>query len=109
MGTGGSVRLTVQVEREELQEDEDEVDPNKRIPIPMVHCPLFPREKVETWFLVVGDQATNKLLRVKRFNIQRPVTQFKLTFEAPSKPGNYRRFGSVFVKQLTTRGVSYLC
>merc|ERR1711879_591193 len=88
--TKSTVCITVQVEREAMDEDEEEIDVHKAIKIPMVHCPLYPKEKVETWFLVIGDPKNNKLLRVKRFYMQRLLVSFKLTFEAPSKVGDYQ-------------------
>ena len=47
-------------------EEEDEVDPTS---IGKVVCPRYPTEKVEGWWLVVGDTNSNSLLSIKRLNI----------------------------------------
>ncbi|CAI5441703.1 unnamed protein product [Caenorhabditis angaria] len=55
---------------------------------PPVIAPLFPQKrKEEGWWLVIGDQATNTLLSIKRLIINEKA-QMKLDFAAP-KPGKF--------------------
>lgn len=59
---GAPSHLTVSVEREVDDEDEEVVNTE-------VHAPFYPAEKTEAWWLVVGDEATKSLLGIKRVNI----------------------------------------
>eukprot|EP01004_Peranema_trichophorum_P005342 NODE_4203_length_1207_cov_51.729705_g3704_i0.p1 GENE.NODE_4203_length_1207_cov_51.729705_g3704_i0~~NODE_4203_length_1207_cov_51.729705_g3704_i0.p1 ORF type:complete len:278 (-),score=43.62 NODE_4203_length_1207_cov_51.729705_g3704_i0:111-944(-) len=56
-------------------------------PIPKVHSPLFPKEKDEGWWLVIGDPKKNQLYAIKRLNIQRKA-KISMEYVAP-KPGRY--------------------
>jgi len=76
--SGSQVAINVKLERE-LDEDE-ELGP--------VYAPLFPKQKAEGWWLVVGDPKTNQLLAIKRLTLQQRA-KVKLNFSAPSA-GNYK-------------------
>ena len=65
---------------------EREIDENE--PIPKVSAPLFPKEKDEGWWLVLGDSKKNQLYAIKRLTIQRKA-KINMEFVAP-KPGSYR-------------------
>jgi len=85
--------IEVRIEREDAEEDEeltDEQKEQKQIATPYVNCPLFKGNKTETWFLVVGDSARNKLLTLHRFTMRRLLEKKTLTFTAPRKPGKYK-------------------
>jgi len=75
--SGKSISVNVQLERE--MEEDEELGP--------VHAPFFPKEKLEGWWLVVGDPKNNHLLSIKRLNLQKRA-KVKLDFIAPA-PGNY--------------------
>jgi len=71
------VNVNVQLERE--IEDNEEVGP--------VYAPFFPKQKVEGWWLVIGDQKTNHLFCIKRLTVVQKA-KVKLSFDAPS-PGSH--------------------
>jgi len=81
--TGKSVNVLVQLDRE-VDEDE-EVDPSKQS---IVQAPLYPKEKAEGWWLVIGDTATNSLLSIKRVNLKQNA-KVRLDFTAPEEVGDY--------------------
>jgi pre-mRNA-splicing helicase BRR2 len=82
---GDPVQIAVKLEREI---DEEEIDEEERGNLGNVSAPLFPQEKKEGWWIVIGDTKTNSLLSVKRVNLQ--VTQkIILEFVAPEDPGDY--------------------
>jgi pre-mRNA-splicing helicase BRR2 len=64
---------------------EREIDENE--PVPKVSAPLFPKEKDEGWWLVLGDAKKNQLYAIKRLTIQRKA-KINMEFVAP-KPGTY--------------------
>ena len=80
---GDAVQILVQMERE-IDEDEmvDEVSLGR------VSAPLFPREKDEGWWIVVGDTKRNVLLSLKRVSLQHKQ-KLKLQFMAPDEAGDY--------------------
>eukprot|EP00669_Euglena_mutabilis_P014199 TRINITY_DN9244_c0_g1_i1.p2 TRINITY_DN9244_c0_g1~~TRINITY_DN9244_c0_g1_i1.p2 ORF type:complete len:181 (+),score=80.97 TRINITY_DN9244_c0_g1_i1:453-995(+) len=75
---GRPVTVTVALERE-LDESE---------PVPKVSAPLFPKEKDEGWWLVLGDSKKNQLYAIKRLTLQRKA-RISLEFAAP-KAGQHR-------------------
>ncbi|KAL8434904.1 hypothetical protein Efla_000715 [Eimeria flavescens] len=77
---GESVQCTVQLERDLA--DGDVVGP--------VYAPLFPSEKEEHWWLVIGQSAPNGLNAIKRISITKQNTTIKLSFEAPETPGKHQ-------------------
>jgi pre-mRNA-splicing helicase BRR2 len=81
---GDAVRIRVNLEREvdEDAEEEDLEDLGK------VSAPLFPGEKKENWWLVVGDMSNNSLLSLKRVNLKQK-NQVALEFLAPEEAGDY--------------------
>mmetsp|Transcript_29597 Transcript_29597/g.28463 ORF Transcript_29597/g.28463 Transcript_29597/m.28463 type:complete len:877 (-) Transcript_29597:33-2663(-) len=83
--SGDPVQIAVKLEREL---DEEEMDKDEMAQLGNVSAPLFPKEKREGWWIVIGDTKTNTLLSVKRVNLQ--VTQkILLEFVAPEDPGDY--------------------
>eukprot|EP01065_Artemidia_motanka_P043101 TRINITY_DN5922_c1_g1_i1.p1 TRINITY_DN5922_c1_g1~~TRINITY_DN5922_c1_g1_i1.p1 ORF type:complete len:2177 (+),score=912.07 TRINITY_DN5922_c1_g1_i1:805-6531(+) len=70
--------IQVQLERDI---DEDEA-------VPKVHCPFFPKEKEEGWWVVVGDKSSNHVYAVKRVMLQRKLS-LKMEFIAP-KQGSHK-------------------
>ncbi|KAL8442387.1 hypothetical protein Emed_007299 [Eimeria media] len=77
---GESIQCTVQLERDLA--DGDVVGP--------VYAPLFPGEKEEHWWLVIGQSAPNGLNAIKRISINKHNTTVKLAFEAPETPGKHQ-------------------
>ncbi|KAL8428509.1 hypothetical protein ACSSS7_007174 [Eimeria intestinalis] len=77
---GESIQCAVQLERDLA--DGDLVGP--------VYAPLFPGEKEEHWWLVIGQSAPNGLNAIKRISINKHNTTVKLAFEAPETPGKHQ-------------------
>ena len=82
--SGDAVELVVTLERE-LDDDTDEEDDDS---IGKVMAPLFPGEKREFWWIVIGNASNNSLLALKRTNCVR-TTKVRLEFLAPDEPGDY--------------------
>lgn len=84
VAAGDAVKIRVNLERE-VDEDaeEDELEG-----LGTVSAPLFPGEKKENWWLVVGDMSNNSLLSLKRVNLKHK-TQVSLEFLAPEDAGDY--------------------
>ena len=81
------VQIAVKLEREIDDEDDDEDEVNES-DLGKVAAPLFPKEKREGWWIVVGDTATNTLLSLKRINLQRRQ-KVMLEFMAPDEAGDH--------------------
>ena len=79
------VQIVVTLEREVDEDDEDEMDESE---MGKVAASLFPKEKREGWWIVVGDTKTNSLLSLKRVNLLRKQKTM-LEFLAPEEPGDY--------------------
>jgi pre-mRNA-splicing helicase BRR2 len=69
---GTTVAVTVNLERD-WESDE----------LPPVFAPYFPKDRIEGWWLVVGDPQNNGLLSIKRFTLAKS-SQIKLDFDAPA-------------------------
>ena len=82
---GDPVQITVKLEREIDEEDMDEEELSQ---LGVVSAPLFPKEKREGWWIVVGDTKTNSLLSLKRVSLQ-TTQKVTLEFLAPEEPGDY--------------------
>jgi len=76
---GDPAKIVVRLERD-VEEEEEDVD--------LVSAPLFPGEKREGWWIVLGDAKTNSLLSIKRVSLKVEV-QVTLEFVAPEEPGDY--------------------
>ncbi|EDO07662.1 sec63 domain containing protein [Babesia bovis T2Bo] len=70
-----SVRLTLQIEREG--------------DVGTVHAPLFPVERIEQWWILVGDLDSKRVLGIKRVTLLDSVNQVNIDFEAPNKLGSH--------------------
>ena len=77
--TGESFAVVVNVVRETDDEDNSETS------FGSVVCSRYPAEKTESWWLVVGDIASNSMLSIKRFTLGKSakvsVTAFTLNNE----------------------------
>uniref|UniRef100_A0A7S1ZT27 SEC63 domain-containing protein n=1 Tax=Trieres chinensis TaxID=1514140 RepID=A0A7S1ZT27_TRICV len=82
---GDPVQVVVKLEREI---DEDEMEEEDLSQLGVVSAPLFPKEKREGWWIVIGDTKTNSLLSLKRVNLQR-TQKVALEFMAPEEAGDY--------------------
>jgi len=78
--SGEPVQVVVTLERE-VDEDEDEDDDEDWV-TGRVFAPLLPKEKMEGWWLVVGDTRANKVLSIKRVGLVKSQ-KVKLEFVAP--------------------------
>lgn len=85
--TSEPVQISVKLEREVDDEDEEDeaIDETQ---LGKVSAPLFPKEKRESWWIVIGDTKTNSLLSLKRVTLQR-TQKIMLEFLAPEDPGDY--------------------
>lgn len=82
--SGDLVEMTVTLEREM----DDDLTEEELAAVGMVPARLFPGEKRESWWIVVGDSSKNSLLTLKRTNFVRSAN-VKLEFLAPEEPGDY--------------------
>ena len=59
----------------------------------IAYAPYYPKERLEGWWLVVGDTKSNNLASIKRLssvkNMDDKPTEVKLDFKAPEMPGEY--------------------
>ncbi|KAG9255114.1 Sec63 Brl domain-containing protein [Emericellopsis atlantica] len=76
IAAGDPAYLSVQITRNVDEEDEGEVDTT-------VHAPFYPSKKMESWWLVVGDEKTKNLLSIKRVTIGREL-KTKLEYTLPA-------------------------
>lgn len=81
---GKPMTIKVALEREVDEEDEEALDK-----VGTVIAPHYPKPKQEGWWLIVGNPAENTLLFNKRVNNLTKRSKTKLSFPAPSKPGEY--------------------
>jgi pre-mRNA-splicing helicase BRR2 len=70
---GESVAVTVSLDRDL---DEDELEAAQR-----VQAPRYPREKLEGWWVVLGDPKNNALLAIKRITLNKSHMDVRLEFE----------------------------
>mmetsp|Transcript_2205 Transcript_2205/g.3149 ORF Transcript_2205/g.3149 Transcript_2205/m.3149 type:complete len:1192 (+) Transcript_2205:11-3586(+) len=84
--SGEAVVINAMLKREEEEEEESHVGKDGRV---IVNAPLFPRQKVENWWLVLGDPAKNSLLSVKRVTLGLKA-KVKLEFFAPESVGVHK-------------------
>lgn len=82
---GDPVQIVINLEREI---DEEEMDEDEIAELGKVAAPLFPGDKKEGWWVVVGDTSANSLLSLKRVNL-RHKQQVALEFLAPEEAGDY--------------------
>jgi pre-mRNA-splicing helicase BRR2 len=80
---GSTVTLSVALQRDLDEEDEEEVAAAGK-----VVSSRFPGEKTESWWLVLGDKATNALLCIKRVSLS-VAGRYKLQFTAPEVEGSH--------------------
>lgn len=76
--SGEPAYLKIKIERE-LEEDEE--------PDTVVHAPFYPSQKMENWWLVVGEEQSKSLLAIKRVTIGRKL-ELRLEYVVPS-PGEH--------------------
>jgi pre-mRNA-splicing helicase BRR2 len=81
---GYPVQIVVKMERE----IDDDLTEDEMALLGTVSAPLFPGEKREAWWIVIGDVTTNTLMSLKRTNL-RHVQKVTLEFLAPEEPGDY--------------------
>ena len=82
------VQISVKLEREVDDDEDDDEEEVDEAQFGQVQAPLFPKEKREGWWIVVGDTKTNSLLSLKRVTLQR-TQKVMLEFMAPEEPGDY--------------------
>lgn len=82
---GEPVRIKINLEREV---DEEDMDEESMASIGVVSSPLFPVERREGWWLVIGDTSSNSLLSLKRVSLQVKAS-VALEFIAPDEAGDH--------------------
>jgi pre-mRNA-splicing helicase BRR2 len=82
---GEPVQIVVTMERDI---DEDDVTDEELGTLGKVTAPLFPDDKRESWWVVVGDLGQNNLLSLKRVDLRDKLT-VQIGFIAPEDPGDY--------------------
>jgi pre-mRNA-splicing helicase BRR2 len=83
--SGDPVQVVVTLEREI---DEEEMTEEEIAELGTVSAPLFPYEKKEAWWVVVGDTSSNSLHALKRVNLVQKQ-KVVLEFLAPEEAGDY--------------------
>jgi pre-mRNA-splicing helicase BRR2 len=83
--TGDRVQIVVNLQREI---DEDEMTEAELSDLGSVSAPLFPQEKKEAWWVVVGDTSSNTLHALKRVTLVQKE-KVVLEFLAPEEAGDY--------------------
>jgi len=83
--TGDPVQIVVELERDI---DEEEMTEEELADLGTVSAPLYPGEKKEGWWVVVGDLSSNTLHALKRVNLVRKQ-KVMLEFLAPEEAGDY--------------------
>jgi len=83
--SGEPVSVTVKLEREI---DEEEMSEEEMADLGTVSAPLYPEEKKEAWWVVIGDTSSNNLHALKRVNLAQKQT-VRLDFLAPEEAGDY--------------------
>jgi pre-mRNA-splicing helicase BRR2 len=81
---GDPVRIIVDLERDV----DEELTESELAELGKVPAPLFPGEKKEGWWIVVGDTATNTIFSLKRTQL-RQKQKVALEFLAPEEAGDY--------------------
>lgn len=61
---------------------ERDLDEEELVAAQRVHAPRYPREKLEGWWVLIGDQKTNALLAIKRVTLNKAHLDVRLEFEA---------------------------
>jgi pre-mRNA-splicing helicase BRR2 len=79
LNTGGSARIVVRLGRDGMEED---------TALGPVYAPYYPREKEESWWLVVGGP-NSALVAIKRTTITKASVNVKLDVELGEEPGNF--------------------
>jgi len=77
---GGNARVVVKLERDAMDEDDKGVGP--------VYASYYPKEKEESWWLVVGGK-DNTLVAIKRITIQKQTVNVKLDIELGEEKGEF--------------------
>ena len=83
--SGDPVQIVVTLEREI---DEEEMTEEEIAELGTVSAPLYPFEKKEAWWVIVGDTSSNTLHAVKRVNLVQKQ-KVALEFLAPEEAGDY--------------------
>jgi pre-mRNA-splicing helicase BRR2 len=83
--TGDPVQIAVQLEREI---DDEEMTEEELAKLGTVSAPLYPYDKKEGWWVVIGDASTNTLHALKRVNLV-GKQRVMLEFLAPEEAGDY--------------------
>lgn len=83
--SGDPVQMLVNLERDV---DEEEITEEELAGLGTVAAPLFPQEKKEGWWILVGDTSSNTLHALKRVNLVQKQ-KVVLEFLAPEEAGDY--------------------
>jgi pre-mRNA-splicing helicase BRR2 len=83
---GSAVSVTVQLEREGADEDEEEAQDEAK-ELGLVNACHYPVKKAENWWVVLGDANKNTLLSIKRVPFASARANVALQFAAPEELG----------------------
>merc|ERR1719254_78073 len=79
LSAGGSARIVVRLGRDAMEDD---------VALGPVFAPYYPKEKEESWWLVVGGP-NNALVAIKRITISKASVNVKLDVELGEEAGNF--------------------
>lgn len=80
---GQQCKITVKLSRD--------VDEDEGMVVEPVYAPKFPKEKEESWWVLLGDTSNNSLLAIKRLSFTKPQMSVNLLFELGDEVGQ-RKF-----------------
>jgi len=83
---GDPVQIAVELQRDV---DEEEMTEQELAELGTVSAPLYPQEKKEGWWIMVGDISSNTLHALKRVNLSLKQ-KVLLEFLAPEEAGDYK-------------------
>lgn len=78
---GSPAYINIKISREIEEDDAFDLDTS-------VHAPLYPVQKMENWWLVVGEESSKSLFAIKRVTIGRKLN-LKLEYTVPT-PGEHQ-------------------
>uniref|UniRef100_M4C4T1 SEC63 domain-containing protein n=1 Tax=Hyaloperonospora arabidopsidis (strain Emoy2) TaxID=559515 RepID=M4C4T1_HYAAE len=85
---GSIVSVKVQLEREGVdEEDDEEVERDESKELGLVNACHYPVKKAENWWVVLGDSSKNTLLSIKRVPFASARANVALQFTAPDEIG----------------------
>ena len=85
---GDSMRVVVKLARD-VDDEDDDMDAEDPKKIGVVSAPFYPKEKVESWWVVLGDTKAGTILAIKRTQLEKKLT-LNLDCLAPAEAGAHK-------------------